>query len=123
MFGKFDKRLPKFIKSLKGKKVVLYGAGVFFETVKKYFDLSGLNVIGISDRKFANFPCEEFLGYKAILPDEIEKLKPDVVIVTALKFVNLIEDLHYGLLADVKIKIKPLIRLSFFELIKEIWNS
>ena len=33
---KFEKTLPKLVKKLKNKKVVLYGAGAFLELIKKY---------------------------------------------------------------------------------------
>jgi len=74
--------LPKLLKRLKNKKVVFYGAGVYLELIKKYFDLSSLNVIAISDKKFENMEESEFLGYKTCSPDKIKDLNPDYVIIT-----------------------------------------
>lgn len=119
----FDKTLPRLIKKLKGKSVVLYGAGIFLELIKKYFDLSNLNVIGVADRRFSNHnENEEFLGYKAISPDEIKTLNPDYVLVATKMYINIIEDLYYGTLKGTKIKIKPLVKKDFWTLVKEIWN-
>ena len=119
---KFDKTLPKLIKKLKNKKVVFYGAGIYLEVIKKYFDISGINVIGIADKKFEIY-CqnEEFLGYKTIAPSDIENIKPDYVIVTTKNYISIIEDLYFDLLKGKKIKIKPLVKKSFITLVKEIW--
>ena len=80
MKNKFDKTLPKLIKKLHNKKVVLYGAGSFLELIKKYFDISKLNVIGISDKRFSDLETEEeFLGYKAISPNKIKKVHISII--------------------------------------------
>ena len=117
----FDKTLPKFIKKLNNKRVMLYGAGVYLELIKKYFDISGLNIIGIADKRFESHEENiEFLGYKAFAPDEITEENPDYVVVATKKYVNIIEDLYYNRLKGTKIKIKPLVKKDFFTLLKEI---
>lgn len=119
----FEKTLPKLIKKLHNKSVMFYGAGVFFELIKQYFDISDLNVIGIADKRFENHSeNEEFLGYKVYAPKEIKDVNPDYVIVTTRTYIDIIEDLYYNTLKDSKIKIKPLVQKSFFTLIKEIWS-
>lgn len=119
---KFEKTLPKLVKKLNGKSVILYGAGAFLELIKKYFDLSGLNIIGIADRRFYNHTEDEhFLGYKAISPDEIKDFKPDYVLVATKMYMNIIEDLYYDTLKGTKIKVKPLLKKDFWTLVKEIW--
>ena len=118
---KFDKTLPKLIRKLKNKKVVLYGAGAFLELIKKHFDLSEIDIIGIADKRFEyHEENEQFLGYKAYAPDEIKKLNPDYVVVATKMYVNIIESLYYDILKDTKIKIKPLLKKGFFDLLKEI---
>ena len=119
----FDKTLPKLIKKLKGKSVLVYGAGAYFELVKKYFDLSGLNIIGISDKRFEkDKEITSFEGYKTYTPEKIKDLKPDYVIVATKFYTSLIENLYYNTLKGSKIRIKPLVRKSFWTLLKEIWN-
>lgn len=116
----FDKSLPKLIKKLKNKTVVLYGAGAFLELIKNYFDISEMNIVGISDKRFEEHECNEtFLGYRVFSPNEITKLNPNYVIVTTKRYVNIIENLYYELLKGTKIKIKPLVKKGFIELLKE----
>ena len=120
---RFDKTLPKLLRKIKNKSVVFYGAGVYLELIKRYFDISSLNVIGIADKRYEiHNSDEEFLGYKTISPRDIQQLNPDYVIVTTKTYINIIEDLHYNLLKGSKIKIKPMVSKSFVTLIKEIWN-
>lgn len=119
----FEKQLKKLNKKLKGKKVVLYGAGAFFEALNANYDLSGLNVVALGDKRFEDVRESEFLGYKTCVPDDIQDINPDVVLVSTLEFVNLMDFLACELLVDTKIKVKPLVKLPFFKLIKEIWNS
>lgn len=119
---KFEKQLQKLLKKVKGKKVVLYGAGSFFQIINDNYDLSGLNIVAIADRKYIDHAeNEEFLGYKVIPPSEIKELNPDYVFVGTRWFINIIEDLSYGVLKDSKIKVRPLIKKPFLELWREIW--
>ena len=67
---KFDKYFKKLTKKLKGKKVIIYGTGSMFQYIQKNYDLSGLNIIGVSDGKYLlEQEGEEDLGYK-IIPKE-----------------------------------------------------
>ena len=118
----FGKHIKKLTKKLKDKSVVLYGAGSFLEVINKYYDLSGLNIIGIADKRFEKYENNEteFLGYKAVKPNEIKDLNPDYVLVATKFFINIIEDLMLNTLADTKIKIRPLVKKSLFVLLKEI---
>ncbi len=120
---KFQKHLEKLNKKLKGKSIILYGAGVFLEAIKKYYDLSKLNIIGISDKRFdTHGENETFLGYKVYSKEEIKELKPDYVLVAVKYYVPIIEEMYYYNFKDTLIKIKPLVRKPFFTLLKEIWG-
>lgn len=120
---KFNKTLPKLLKKLKNKKVVFYGAGAYLGLIKKYYDISSIDVIGIADKKYEIYKSEnEFLGYKTLSPSEIKDLNPDYVIVTTKKYISIIEDLYYDILQNCKIKIKPLVKKSLLTLVKEIWK-
>lgn len=119
----FEKHLKKMNKKLKNEKIVLYGSGVFFEVINEYYDLSELNIIGISDRRFVNHAQDErFLDYTMLAPEEIKGVNPDYVLVTTKFFINIIEDLYYNTLKRTKIKIKPLVKKPFITLINEIWK-
>ena len=119
---RFDKTLPQLVKKLKNKKVVLYGAGAYLQLIMKCFDLSQLDIIGISDKKFDEHEENEtFNGLKVYSIDEVESLKPDYIIVATKFYTGIIEDLYYNKLRNTNIKIKPLVKKGFFELLREIW--
>jgi hypothetical protein len=88
----FKAQLNKLKHKYKNKRVVLYGAGVFFNALKRNYDLSVLNIIAISDSKFDKFVTPTFdeeLGYNKISPLHINDLKPDIVLISALEDVNI----------------------------------
>ena len=114
----FEKHLKKITKKLKDKKIVLYGAGTFFKVIYDNFDLSGLNIIGISDKRFEEHEDnEEFCGYKVVAPKEMKELNPDYILVGTLKFVRIIENFYEDMFKGSKIKIKPLIKKP----LRELW--
>ncbi len=77
------------------KSVLLYGAGLFFEYINKCFDLSSFNIMGISDKKFAdNEQGTYFLNYKVIPVSKINENKPDVILVTTIKNKKIIASLE-----------------------------
>ena len=117
---KFDKTLPKLVKDMQGKKVVLYGAGAFLELMKKYFDLSGLDVIGVCDKRFDKHEeGETFLDWKAYSVDEVAELKPDYILISTKMYIDLVRSLRNGVLKDIKLR--PLLKKSLYTLMKEIW--
>lgn len=121
---KFDKTLPKLVKKLRNKSVVIYGAGAYFEVIAKYFDLSGLNILGIADKKYEQHEeGETFGGYNALSPKDLKKLNPDYVLVATKYYIGLIEQLYYDFLKGTNIKIRPLCAKSLITLLKEIWKS
>ena len=119
----FDKTLPKLVKKLKNKSVILYGASYFLELINKYYDLSGLNILGVSDKRFYHHEeNEQWLGYKVYSVDEIKDANPDYVLVSTKMYINIIEDLYYNTLNDTNIKIKPLVKKPLMTLVREIWS-
>ena len=90
----FQKRLDTLAKKLKDKKIIIYGTGLFFQTLIKNYDLSVLNIVALSDKKFSKHEDNEiFLGYKVCAPMEIADFKPDYVLVGTIKFIDIIEEL------------------------------
>ena len=113
----FEKQLIKLKKIYKDKRILIYGAGLFFEAVNNNYDLSGLNIIGICDRVKTTGDILNLYGYTAVKPDDIKKMNPDIILVATLKPVYLIEILktEYD-----KIKIIPLVNKGRAEFFKEI---
>ena len=88
----FTQQLKKLKQKYRNKKIVLYGAGVFFQSIQNNYDLSGLNIIAISDSKFDKYTTPTFdkeLGLDKISPFNINTLNPDIVLISVLEDVNI----------------------------------
>lgn len=105
---KLEKRIDE-LKSLIGNaKVIFYGAGLIFQDVIQNYDISKLNIIGISDKKFKNEELNsEYLNYKVIPIDFIKKFNPDYIIVSIQEWEAVVKYLN-NLFNDSNIKIIPL---------------
>lgn len=121
---KFEKNLDKLKKKLKNKTSIIYGTGSFFKYINENYDLSKLNIIGISDMKFDdNDEGKDFLGYKMVPKNKIISYKPDYVIVATLKYISIVEDFELNILNKTKIKVLPLAKIPLLQLIKDIWMN
>ena len=118
----FEKTLPKLIKSMKNKKIIIYGMDDFFKLIYKNFDLSGMNIICVTDQNCENrLNNEIFLEYDVHSVDEVKELNPDYIIVAKKYYVNAIEDLYNHYFKHTKVKILPIYKKPLFTLIKEAW--
>ena len=112
--------LPKLVKSLQGKKVIIYGAGTLFHLIKKNYDITGLNIVGIADKKYeTSKDIETEYGYKVYKLDEIKDTDADCILVTVKFYIPILEDL-YERYKNTNIKVKPLVKKSFWTLLKEL---
>lgn len=117
---RFDKTLPKLVKKMKGKKVLFYGSGLFFRLINQYYDLSGLDAIGVVDKRFSQLDdCDEVCGYKLYSPEQIVELNPDYVLITTKRIIPIADFLYSKYLKNTNIKIMPLVKKGFFATIKE----
>ncbi|MFA6988610.1 MAG: hypothetical protein WC197_00940 [Candidatus Gastranaerophilaceae bacterium] len=80
---KIQKYINKLVRKYKNKKVLIYGAGLFFEVLRENFDLSKLNIVAISDKSFEQ--DNEYKGLKAVSFDKIKNLSFDVMIIATLE--------------------------------------
>ena len=120
---KFDKQLKRLNKKLKSKTVVIYGTGLFFQKIKENYDLSGLNIIGVSDRKYTSEEeGKEAFGYKIVPLDKIIDYKPDYVLISTLRFLGIMDDFNNNVFKGTKIKVLPLVDKPFLTLLKEIFE-
>ena len=110
----FQKRLKQLKKRFKNKRIVLYGTGKLFEVIKENYDLSCLNIIGVSDLKFKT-DNEDFLGYKTIKFENIINYKPDVIIVSTLNYEPIINNFKNFYFVNLNIKIDSLYKKSFLQ--------
>lgn len=119
----FEKQLKKLNKKLKYKSIIIYGAGLLFKKIKEKYDLSKLNIIGVSDVKFTTTDEENsYLGYKIIPREKIEEYKPDYVLVGTIEYIDLIEFLENQIIKDKTIKIRPLVNQPILMMIKNIFK-
>ena len=106
-------KIDNLVKKYKDKKIVLYGAGQFCDDIFQNYDLSGLNIIAIADKKFADSDNNSFYNLKCIAPNEIQNLDFDIVLISN-------QDYHYfyPIVSDIllqcgkKKKIFPLIKTT-----------
>lgn len=113
----FEMQLKKLGGKYKNKKVLIYGAGLLFETINNNYDLSNLNIIGIADKNKTSEDIQTLYGYPAVKPDDIKKINPDIILVCVLNSIYLIEALKRDY---DKIKIIPLVNKGRKEFFKEI---
>jgi hypothetical protein len=119
----FETNLKKLQKKLKSKTVIIYGTGLLFQFIQKNYDLSNLNIIGISDKKYTEKDeGQESLGYKIIPLNKIEEYKPDYVLLATQKFLPIMDDFLNNTFKSSKIKFLPLVDKPFFTLLKEIFE-
>lgn len=119
----FEKQLNRLNRRLKNKKVIIYGTGLLFQLINEKFDLSNLNIIAVSDRKYTpeDEGKEEF-GYKIVPMVKMPDYHPDYVLVATLNYIDIIDNFENTFFKGEKTKIRPLAQKGFWALLKEIWN-
>lgn len=120
---KFEKQLKKLNRKMKNKTIVIYGTGLLFQEILRNYDLSNLNIIGVSDRKYSlSDENKKELGFNIIPLERIYDYHPDYILISTLKFLNIIDEFRNTLFKNSGIKILPLVDKPFFELLKEIFH-
>lgn len=107
-----QKYIDKLAKKYKNKKILIYGAGTIAEHIFDDYDLSKLNIIAVSDKKYTS--RSTYKGYPAVNPDEIKNLNPDVILFTLYNFKPLIKDFRQQ---NIKAKMKNIIKRKRYILI------
>lgn len=116
-----QKQIDKIAKKYKGKKVLIYGAGTFFNLICKKYDISALNIVAISDMKFANDTSLNTTDFKAIKPDDMKNFDCDVIMVALLNDLSVAKSIEKNILygsKNKKVPIVPLLSPTFKYLIK-----
>ncbi|MEI7473243.1 MAG: hypothetical protein WCK67_00555 [bacterium] len=117
---KFQKRIDELAKKYKDKKVLIYGAGLLSSVIFDDYDLSNLDIIGVSDKRFYSGE-ETYRNFNAIPPDEIEDLTPDAIIMATyhtFDVKNFLEN-YVGLESNKNIKLEPMVKKNIKEKIEE----
>jgi len=120
---KFNKQLTRLKKRLKNKTAVIYGTGMLFQLIKEKYNLSDINIIGVSDRKYELSDEGKYeLGYKIIPLVKIPDYSPDYVLVATLNYIDIIDNFEKTFFKGEKTKVRPLAQKGLLSLLKEIWN-
>ena len=113
-----QKKINKLAKMYKNRKIVLYGAGQYADTLFKYFDLSKLNIVAICDKKFEDESKRDFYNLICIPPQELGSFDCDLILISNFdyqKFSNIVDDILYETQNEA-VEIRPLIKLNFADL-------
>ncbi len=106
-----QKQIDKIAKKYKGKKVLIYGAGSFFDLICKKYDLTKLDIVGISDMKFASDISSNTTPFRAIAPNDMKDFECDVIIITLLNDLSVAKSIENNILKDSKNKKVPIVPL------------
>jgi len=106
-----EKQLNKLSKDFSGKKIVIYGAGDYFLMVKELLKTSGLNIAGISDKKFEISKNENPSEYLPLTPDELKTFDYDAIFVCLKNDEKICDFIEYQLLMNTRNENKTVIPL------------
>ena len=123
---KAQKQIDKLARKYRKKKVVIYGAGQFCKILFDNYDLSKLNIVAVADKSFARNDNNEFYGLNCITPNDLKEFGCDIILIGAHDICLIGDFLEDELLIDCKnskTKIRPLIKESFWKLLKELFNE
>ena len=96
------KKIKTLEKKYKNKRIVIYGAGIMARILFQNYDVSGLNIVGVSDRKYTGRQDEKFFGYPALSSEQLKTFDCDVILVLVKDFIKIIKSLKYELLLNTK---------------------
>lgn len=102
-----QRQINKLARKYKNKKIVIYGAGEYFQILKNNFDLSNLNIVGIADKKFETSKDSNPTQYLALAPEELKEFDLDVILVALSDDTSLCDYLEYQLLINTENEGKP----------------
>lgn len=97
-----QKQIDKLAKKFAGKRIVIYGAGEYFNLLNTNFDISKLNIIAICDKKFETSKDLNITNFEAIKPEELKNYEYDVILVALLQDISICNYLEYQLLINTK---------------------
>ena len=118
---KDQKQINKLAKKYKNKKIVIYGAGEYYQILQNNFDLSKLNIVGISDKKFETSKDHNPSKYLALTPEELKNFDFDAILVALYDDVSICDFIQYQLLINTINEDKPvksLIEPTLFFILK-----
>lgn len=118
----FETHFKKICKRLKGKTIVIYGAGIMFQEIAQNYDLSKLNIIAICDRKYLlEDEKQTAFGYKIVSYPNLNNINADCILIAAQKYFQIEKSLKSSFPNKLIIPFVPLKKKeSILNLLNEI---
>ena len=89
-------QLDELKDKIQDKKVIIYGAGLLFQTIVENYNLSGLNIIGVCDKKFSlDDENKDFLGFNIIPLLKLPEYQAEYIIVAVRNYYPIIAELKH----------------------------
>lgn len=118
---KIQENINRIASKYKNKKILLFGAGVISEYLFDNYDLSSLNIIGIVDSRFSEGQ-PDFKNFKTFIPDKMDNLNADVILITAYDYAQIIHFLKQYYPQITKLPIEHILPTSFLGKIKTMFG-
>ena len=112
-----QKKIDKLAQKYKNRKIIIYGAGQFFDEIINNYDLSKLNIVALCDKKFESE--KKCFNFACITPDELKNYDCDLILIANFdyqRFLTILDDHILYRTKNEGIEIRPLIKLSFWDL-------
>lgn len=75
-----QKYINKLVKKYRNKKILIYGTGTIADILFNNYDLSGLEITAVSDKKYSQ--AAKYKNYPAIPAEQIKEYNPEVILFT-----------------------------------------
>lgn len=112
----FEKKLEILGKKYDGKKIVLFGIGMFLDAILDNYDIKKyLNIIGISDKRFDDDQDADYKGFNTYKPLALRALKFNVVLDTNILFEDTKKYLKKNYYINKYISVEKIIQIPFSE--------
>ncbi len=114
-----QKKTDKSANRYTNRRIALYGAGQFAQTIFENYDLSKLNIVAVADKKFEDEEKRSFNNLNCIPPEALGDFDCDLILIANLDYNFFLSYLDNHILYRTKnaaIEVRPLIRLGFKDL-------
>lgn len=112
----FKQKLEILKEQYEGKKIVLFGMGLFLDAILDNYDIKNyLNVIGISDKHIVDDRASEYKGFNVYKPLALRALKFNVVLDTNISFTDTKKFLKKNFYINRFISVDKIIQIPFRE--------